>query len=178
MLAKSIRAVALTAILGMPAIAVAGDWKADASRIDAEMKSFDKRQGFKMEDACTAQYVQVSPNRKDVSYRKVDLKGINGESIENGAGGSYTEQFNFSSVNFDCHRGPGTKNCTDDRYTFGILPVKPGSEPAMCKHLLSVIATCQNVASFKPSKRGCDLLQWEKDFIKGGSKKPVQTLGR
>jgi hypothetical protein len=167
------RALALGAFLALSCHvgpAAADDWKANAARMDAEAKAFDQRQYFRMEDACTAEFSYVSPNRKDRNTMRVDLKLVDGESIENGAD-NYTVPFNFSRVGFDCHRGAGRPNCTNGRYTFGHVPVKPGSEPAFCKMFIQAVATCQGVASFKPSKRGCQLLDWEKDFIKNGPPK-------
>lgn len=152
----------------------AQDWKANAARMDAEAKAFDPRQSFAMPDACTAEYVYVSPNRKDVSHAKLNLKLVNGDSVENGAG-SYTIPFNYSNVGFDCQRGGGQPNCTTDRYSFGHVPVKPGSEPAFCKLFIAAVATCQGVAGFKPSKRGCEMLDWEKDFVRNGPPKKERT---
>ena len=163
-------AALLAAALCLSGQVQAQDWKANAARMDAEAKAFDKRQSFTMTDACTAEYAHVSPNRKDLSRAKLNLRHVNGESVENGAG-SYTVDFNFSRVNFDCHRGQGQPSCTSDRYTFGHVPVKPGSEPTFCKLFIAAVASCQGVASFTPSKRGCHLEAWEKDFIKNGPPK-------
>lgn len=160
--------------------ASAGDYKEDAAKLDALAKRFDPRQTYAMPDACTAEYDQVSPNRKQVSRVRLNLKLVNGDTVENGAG-MYTEQFGFSHLSFDCHRGGGQPNCTSGNYSFDTLPMKPGTEPEACKVFLSILATCQGVAGFKPSKRGCHMLDWEKELVeKGPAPKPkrVSPFGR